>query len=104
MALFPKAMMLSTKFCLAIANHHKTGGGVLPNVHHPKCMDNLEKHNGTAEDTNGIFQAFEKYLIKLLKLLGDKQRDEEEGIMSWVKLVIILMEDIDALIRFTPQE
>jgi Rab-like protein 5 len=81
-AMFPKAMMLSPKFCLAIANHHNTSGGVLPSVQIPKCMDALEKHNGTAEDTNGVFQAFEKYLIKLLKLLGDKQRDEEEGIMA----------------------
>ena len=45
-------------------------------------MEALEKHNGTAEDINGVFQAFEKYLIKLLKLLGDKQRVEEEGIMA----------------------
>jgi len=46
-------------------------------------MEALEKHNGSAEDPQGIFQGFEKYLIKLLKLLGDKQRDEEEGIMNW---------------------
>jgi hypothetical protein len=45
-------------------------------------MEALEKHNGSAEDPQGIFQGFEKYLIKLLKLLGDKQRDEEEGIMN----------------------
>jgi hypothetical protein len=53
--MFPKAMMMSPKNCLAIANHHNTSGGVLPNVQIPKCMDALEKHNGTAEDTNGVF-------------------------------------------------
>lgn len=80
--MFPKAMMLSPKFCLAIANHHNTGGQGVPNYQVPKCMDALEKHNGTAEDINGVFQAFEKYLIKLLKLLSEKQRNEEEGIMA----------------------
>lgn len=79
--MFPKAMQLSPKFCLAIANHHNTGGSA-SQAHVPKCMEALEKHNGTAEDINGIFQAFEKYLIKLLKLIGDKQRVEEEGIMA----------------------
>merc|ERR1712166_544956 len=54
-AMFPKAMMLSPKFCLAIANHHNTGGNGPSNVHIPKCMDALDKHNGTAEDINGIF-------------------------------------------------
>jgi len=53
---------------LAIANHHNTAGGMLPQLNVPRCMQNLENHNGTAEDTNGIFQAFEKYLIRLLKL------------------------------------
>jgi Rab-like protein 5 len=80
-AMFPKAMQLSPKFCLAIANHHNTGGSA-EQARVPKCMEALEKHNGTAEDINGVFQAFEKYLIKLLKLLGDKQRVEEEGIMA----------------------
>jgi hypothetical protein len=61
-------MQLSPKFCLAIANHHNTAGGMLPQLNVPRCMQNLENHNGTAEDTNGIFQAFEKYLIRLLKL------------------------------------
>ena len=45
-------------------------------------MDALDKHNGSAEETNGIFQAFEKYLIKLLKMLGDKQKEEEESMMN----------------------
>lgn len=81
-AMFPKAMMLSPKFCLAIANHHNTSGGVLPSVAVPKCMEALDKHNGTAEDINGIFQGFEKYLIKLLKLLQDKLREEEDGMMA----------------------
>jgi hypothetical protein len=53
--MFPKAMALSPKFCLAIANHHNTGGGVVPGAHVPKCMEALDKHNGTAEDINGIF-------------------------------------------------
>ena len=53
--MFPKAMQLSPKFCLAIANHHNTNGGMIPNVSVPKCMDALDKHNGSAEEVNGIF-------------------------------------------------
>jgi hypothetical protein len=45
-------------------------------------MEALDKHNGTAEDSNGIFQSFEKYLLKLIKILGEQQKDEESRIMS----------------------
>jgi len=41
------------------------------------------QNNATAEDANGIFQGFEKYLIKLLKLIADQQRDQEAEIMAW---------------------
>jgi hypothetical protein len=75
-------MQLAPKFCLGIANHHNTNGGVVPNATVPKCMEALDKHNGTAEDSNGIFQSFERYLIKLLKVLSDQQRDEESRIMA----------------------
>ena len=81
-AMFPKAMQLSPKYCLAIANHHNTQGQGLPQHTVPKCMEALEKHIGTAEESNGIYQSFEKYLIKLLKLLSERQRNEEEGIMA----------------------
>jgi hypothetical protein len=44
-------------------------------------MAGLEKHIGSAEDNQGIFQGFEKYLIKLLTLLADKQRLQEEDLI-----------------------
>jgi hypothetical protein len=75
-------MSLAPKFCLAIANHHNTGGSIVPTVTVPKCMEALDKHNGTAEDSNGIFQSFERYLIKLIKILGEQQKDEESRIMA----------------------
>lgn len=74
-------MKLQPKYCLAIINHHGSGGA-FPNVSLPKCMDSLDKHHATAEDANGIFQGFEKYLIKLLKLIADQQRDQEAEIMA----------------------
>jgi len=40
-------------------------------------MDALDKHHGTCEDINGVFQGFEKYLLKLIKLLSESQREEE---------------------------
>ena len=75
--MFPKAMQLQPKYCLALINHHGVSGGNFPNVSLPKCMDSLEKHHCSAEDANGVFQGFEKYLNRLLKLLGDLQRQEE---------------------------
>ena len=63
-------------------NHHNTAGGVLPSITIPKCMESLDKHVGTAEDSNGLFQGFEKYLIKLLKLMSDQQQEEEKLIVA----------------------
>lgn len=45
-------------------------------------MESLDKHIGTAEDSNGLFQGFEKYLIKLLKLMSDQQQEEEKLIVA----------------------
>jgi len=50
-------------------------------------MAGLEKHVGTAEDNQGIFQGFEKYLIKLLGLISDKQRQAEEDLVNWEQIV-----------------
>lgn len=74
--LFPRAMGLQPKFCMCYVNHHNAGGA-LPNHAVPKCMAGLEKHIGSAEDNQGIFQGFEKYLIKLLGLMSEKQKAEE---------------------------
>ena len=79
--LFPRAMGLQPKFCMCYVNHHNTSGGILPSHNVPKCMAGLEKHIGSAEDNQGIFQGFEKYLIKLLTLLADKQRLQEEDLI-----------------------
>lgn len=67
---------------MAFVNHHNVGGASLPQVSLPRSMDSLDKHHGSCEDPNGIFQGFEKYLLKLLKLLGDQQRNEEAEIMA----------------------
>ena len=83
--LFPRQMQLQPKFCMCYVNHHNSGGN-FPNHNIPKCMAGLEKHIGTAEDNQGIFQGFEKYLIKLLGLISDKQRQAEEDLVSWIPL------------------
>ena len=36
-------------------------------------MNGLHRHEGTCEDTQGLFASFEKYLMKVLKLLGEMQ-------------------------------
>ena len=72
---FPKALKLKQSFCLCYINHHNSDGtnqGVVP-----QCMAQLEKFQGSAEDTQGIFATFEKYLAKLLKQLIEKQAAEE---------------------------
>ena len=55
--MFPKAMQLQPKFCMVFINHHNSNGAI-PQVSLPKCMDSLDKHHGTCEDPNGIFQGF----------------------------------------------
>ena len=75
--LFPQSMKLPPKLCMAYVNHHNTGGGVLPQTRIPKAMESLDKHIGTAEDNQGIFQGFEKYLIKLLNSMTEQQQEDE---------------------------
>ena len=45
-------------------------------------MNALEKFEGTADDTQGIFTHFEKYLTHLLKRLIEKQAAEENAYAS----------------------
>ena len=71
---FPKALRLKQAFCLCYINNH---GGEGVDVRIPTCMNALEKYIGTAEDSAGIFQTFEKYLNKLLKMIIEKQAAEE---------------------------
>ena len=69
---------------MVYVNHFNVGGAgaQLPKTAIPNCMNGLHKHEGTAEDTQGIYAAFDKYLMKILKLLGEQQEIEERGIMG----------------------
>ena len=64
-AMFPKALQIRQSFCLCYINYHNSDGSLNGSI--PKCMDGLDKFQGSAEDTQGIFTTFEKYLTKLLK-------------------------------------
>eukprot|EP00352_Strombidinopsis_acuminata_P002023 CAMPEP_0176385832 /NCGR_PEP_ID=MMETSP0126-20121128/35459_1 /TAXON_ID=141414 ORGANISM="Strombidinopsis acuminatum, Strain SPMC142" /NCGR_SAMPLE_ID=MMETSP0126 /ASSEMBLY_ACC=CAM_ASM_000229 /LENGTH=75 /DNA_ID=CAMNT_0017752417 /DNA_START=339 /DNA_END=566 /DNA_ORIENTATION=- len=75
-------MGLQPKFCMCYVNHHNLAGSQPPEMRIPKSMDALEKHIGTAEDNQGIFQGFEKYLIKLIKLMSEQQKEDEARIMN----------------------
>ena len=56
---------------MAYVNHHNVGvGNQTPNAQMSSGLDFLDKTQGTAEDTSFVYQGFEKYLIKLLKLMG----------------------------------
>jgi len=81
---FPKAMTLQPKFCMVYLNHMNVGGpgAQLPKHTIPNSMNGLHKHEGTAEDTQGIFGGFEKYLLKILKLIAEMQDAEENKIMG----------------------
>ena len=82
--LFPKAMMLQPKFCMVVINHFNVGGAgaQLPKHQIPNSMNGLHRHEGTCEDTQGLFASFEKYLMKILKLLGEMQEEDEKRIMG----------------------
>ena len=62
---------MNPKNCMIYINHHNLNGGSFPEVNLPKSFNNLVQHVGTAEDSSGIFQGFEKYLTKLLKVMSD---------------------------------
>ena len=65
---FPKALKIRVSFCLCFLNsHNPDGAGAIP-----QCMQALDKFQGSAEDTQGIFTTFEKYLTKLIKQLFEK--------------------------------
>jgi hypothetical protein len=55
-------------------NHQNVGGAgaTLPKHNIPNCMNGLHRHEGTTEDVQGIFAGFEKYLMKILKLIGEQ--------------------------------
>ena len=74
--MFPKALRLKQSFCLCYINNHNSDGSATGVI--PACMAPLEKYQGTAEDTQGIFTTFEKYLTKLLKQMIEKQDAEEK--------------------------
>ena len=73
--MFPKALRIRQSFCLCYINNHNSDGS--NNAVIPSCMAPLEKYQGSAEDTQGIFTTFEKYLSKLIKQLIEKQAAEE---------------------------
>ena len=68
--MFPKALRLRQSFCLCYMNNHNSDGSTSGQI--PACMAPLEKWQGSAEDTQGVFTTFEKYLSKLLKQLIEK--------------------------------
>ena len=72
---FPKALRLRQSFCLAFLNNHNSDGMTQGTI--PQCMVPLDKWQGSAEDSQGIFTTFEKYLTKLVKQLIEKQASEE---------------------------
>ena len=65
-------------------NHFNIGGtgANLPKHTVPNSMNGLHRHEGTTEDTQGIFAGFEKYLMKILKLLGEQQEKDESNILG----------------------
>jgi hypothetical protein len=77
-------MMLQPKFCMVFINHFNVGGAgaQLPKHQIPSSMNGLHRHEGTCEDTQGLFASFEKYLMKVLKLLGEMQEEDEKRIMA----------------------
>ena len=58
---------------MVYVNHFNVGGAGVPLPKHtiPNSMNGLNKHEGTSEDPQGIFGGFEKYLLKILRLLGE---------------------------------
>ena len=54
----------------------------MPKTSLPQNLEYLDKHFGTAEDNTFVYSGFEKYLIKLLKLMGEQNLNDEENLMA----------------------
>ncbi len=68
---------------MVFINHFNVGaGGQLPKHTVPGCMNGLHKTEGTAEDASTIHAGFDKYLSKLIKLMGEQQEQEENKLMN----------------------
>ena len=72
---FPKALRIKPGFCQLIINHHNADPSKTSPV--PEFMRSLKTFQGTAEDSQGIFTTFEQYLVRLLRVLIEKQAEEE---------------------------
>ena len=77
-------MNVQPKYCMVYINHMNVGGAgaMLPKHNIPSSMAGLHKHEGTCEDTQGIFAGFDKYLMKILKLLGEQQEADENRLLG----------------------
>ena len=80
--LFPRAMNLQPKFCMLYVNHINAGSNVQP-VHLPKGLEQLDCSQGSAEDSSFVYSGFEKYMIKLLRLIGEQNKNDEDNILDW---------------------
>ena len=80
--MFPKQMGIHPKNCMIFVNNHNVAGGTIPNTTLPKSFDHLVRHDGTAEESSGIFQGFEKYLNRVLKVMSEQQKGEEDDILQ----------------------
>ena len=68
---------------MVYVNYHNIEGGATPSVKLPANLEYLNKEYGSAEDNSFIYSGFEKYLVKLLKLMGEQNQLEEDDMMSW---------------------
>ena len=70
--LFPRAMSMQPKFCMVYVNYHNAQDGNMAKVTLPANLEYLNKEYGSAEDNSFIYSGFEKYLVKLLKLMSEQ--------------------------------
>ena len=64
-------MNMQPKYCMVYVNYHNGQGNKMDKVTLPANLEYLNKEYGTAEDNSFIYSGFEKYLVKLLKLMSE---------------------------------
>ena len=74
-------MNLQPKFCMLYVNHVNGGSNVKP-VNLPKGLEQLDNCQGSAEESSFVYSGFEKYLIKLLRLIGEQNKNDEDNILD----------------------
>ena len=74
---------INEKQTFLFVNHHNRGqGGAVPNINIPKSFRDIDKTEGSAEDSSFCVQGFERYFSKLLREINEQKKLDEDNALQ----------------------